>query len=107
MLVLAFALLAEAAPIAVTPVAVDPGKMNRDQIKAHNEGRPRADPDYIRCLRYAAPGSLIENKQTCRTNRQWAEADRRGNDAARDAADRMRGSEPPREQPDIKNAPGF
>lgn len=97
MFLVALMMLAEAAPIVVVPVAVDPATMSRDQIKAHNQALTRADPDYIRCQRYAAPGSLIENKQTCRTNRQWAEADRRGNDAARDAADRMRGSEPPAE----------
>lgn len=98
MLVLALVLLAEAAPLAVTPAAIDPARMSRDQIRAHNQALVRSDPNYIRCVRYAAPGSLIENKQTCRTNSQWVEADRRGNDAARDAADRMRGSEPPAEK---------
>lgn len=107
MFALALILLADAAPVSVTPVTIDPARMTREQIAAHNQSLTRRDPDYIRCVRYAAPGSLIDNKQTCRTNRAWADADRRGNDDARDAADRMRGVEPPREQPDIKNAPGF
>lgn len=74
MFALALILLADAAPVSVTPVTIDPARMTREQIAAHNQSLTRRDPDYIRCVRYAAPGSLIDNKQTCRTNRAWAEA---------------------------------
>lgn len=90
MLIIALTMLAQSGPVAATPVEIDPTQMSQAQIKAHNQPLARRDPEYIRCIRYAAPGSLIENKLKCRTNAQWVIANRKGEDNARDTVDAMR-----------------
>lgn len=64
--------------------------MKQSEIQAYNANLARDHPNYIRCVRYAAPGSLIENKRTCRTNAQWILANRTGEQNARDTAESMR-----------------
>jgi hypothetical protein len=79
------ALLAQAGAAEIIPAA-----MSRDQIKAHNAVLDKKDPNYIKCVRYAAPGSLIDNKVSCRTNAQWIQANKTGEQNARDTVDAMR-----------------
>ena len=51
--------------------AVAPGTMTPAEISAHNRALDRKHPDYIRCERGEATGSLIGTKRTCRTNARW------------------------------------
>ena len=78
---------AVATPAAVP--AIDPKKMSQKQIREHNKGRDVKDPQYIRCVKSAAIGSLVERNYSCRTNAQWAAADRTGNEEARAIQDQM------------------
>ncbi len=79
------------APTAVLAVAdmaePDPKKMSQSEIRAHNATLPRDHPYYIRCVRREEIGSLVKRNFSCRTNRQWANADQVGNDEARVIAD--------------------
>jgi hypothetical protein len=75
---------APAAPSELPPLDRDPRTMSQSEIRAFNTGRPRTDPDFIRCVRAEETGSLVRKTATCHTNAQWAEADRVGNQNARD-----------------------
>ncbi len=44
----------------------------------------KAHPDYIRCKSESVIGSRARRKKTCMSNRDWALASRRGNEASRD-----------------------
>lgn len=68
---------------------VDPKKMSQSEIRAHNAKLPRTHPNYIRCVRSAAPGSLVARGYSCRTVAQWDGADRAGNEEMRRVADAM------------------
>jgi hypothetical protein len=89
--ILAIALSASTAAAADGTAEIDPAGMSRDQIRAHNAKVPRDDPSYIRCVRFAGPGSLIENKLRCLTNAQWKQSNRAAEQNARDTAEAMRG----------------
>lgn len=85
-------LLTAAAPVVATPAApaeVNPKKMSQAQIRAHNATLQPTDPNYIRCVRSAPIGSLIARNFSCRTVAQWNNADRVGNDEARQISDEM------------------
>lgn len=71
------------------PAAVDPKKMSQAQIRAHNAKLQRTDPNYIRCVRSAAIGSLVSRNFSCRTVAQWEAADRAGNEEVRRVQDAM------------------
>ncbi|MEL7198943.1 MAG: hypothetical protein AAGL10_11575 [Pseudomonadota bacterium] len=43
----------------------------------------KSHPDYVRCKSEAVIGSRAKRKRTCMTNREWALAQRRGNEASR------------------------
>jgi hypothetical protein len=91
MSMLAAILVLSSAPAQAEPAVVTgPIVMKQSEIKAYNANLPRDHPNYIRCVRYAAPGSLVANKQTCRTNAQWVIANRIGEQNARDTAESMR-----------------
>ena len=57
--------------------AITPGTMTPAEISAHNRALDRKHPDYIRCERSEATGSLIGTKRTCRTNARWETLARR------------------------------
>ncbi|MFM6949581.1 MAG: hypothetical protein ACKOW1_01020 [Novosphingobium sp.] len=86
-------LLGTAGPAVVTSdpatAVVDPKKMSQAEIRAHNATLPRTHPNYIRCVRSAAIGSLVARNYSCRTVAQWDAADRAGNDEMRRVADAM------------------
>ncbi len=86
-------LLGTAGPAVVTSdpatEVVDPKKMSQAEIRAHNATLPRTHPNYIRCVRSAAIGSLVARNYSCRTVAQWDAADRAGNDEMRRVADAM------------------
>ena len=93
---LALLLTGTPAPSVVVPAtldpataAVDPKKMSQSQIRAHNATLPRTHPNYIRCVRSAAPGSLVARNFSCRTVAQWEAADRAGNEEMRRVQDAM------------------
>lgn len=64
-------LLGTAGPAVVTSdpatAVVDPKKMSQAEIRAHNATLPRTHPNYIRCVRSAAIGSLVARNYSCRT----------------------------------------
>lgn len=84
---------AAAAPVGGAAVALqaepDPKTMSASQIREHNSKLDRKHPDFIRCVKSASIGTLVARNVSCRTNRQWAIADRVGNDEARDIGDKM------------------
>lgn len=67
----------------------DPKAMTASQIREHNSKLDRKHPYFIRCVKSANTGTLVARNVSCRTNRQWAIADRVGNDEARDIGDKM------------------
>jgi hypothetical protein len=86
---LLIALAASAALTADLPAELpvlekDPRTMSQSEIRAFNAGRVRKDPDFIRCVRSDQTGSLARKTFSCRTNAQWADADRVGNQNARE-----------------------
>lgn len=85
-------LAAEAAVAATPPTLVepDPKAMTRSEIRAFNATIPRTHPYYIRCVRTTETGSLVKTLYSCRTNRQWSDADIKGNDSARETYDEIR-----------------
>lgn len=66
----------------------DPKVMTASQIREHNSRLTRQHPYFIRCVKSANVGSLVARSVSCRTNWQWAIADRSGNDEARDVGDK-------------------
>ena len=73
----------EAVP--VSNVEPDPKAMSRSEICAYNAVLDTTHPNYIRCVRSADIGSLVQRNVSCRTNRQWELANRIGNQNAREA----------------------
>ena len=86
-------LIALAADLSVAPAAVeiDPRKMSQSEIRAHNAGLARKDPNFIRCVSSEDTGSLVRRRVSCRTNAAWALADEIGNQDARDTYQAMQG----------------
>lgn len=74
---------------AAASVPVDPKKMSQAEIRAHNASLARTDPNYIRCVKSAAVGSLVARNFSCRTVAQWNQADRAGNEEARQLREEM------------------
>ena len=66
------------------PPARSPSQMSPGEIKAHNAGLESTDPNYIKCRKFEAMGSLVKKQRTCRTNEQWKEATALGNEGTRD-----------------------
>ena len=98
MFVVALMLLAETASVAVPaqlpakPLAEpDPKHMSAKEIRQFNEPLSRDHPYFIRCRVEPVTGSLAAVTRSCRTNAQWAQADRQGNDNARDTYQAMQG----------------
>ena len=91
---MSFALIALIAAEAVTAqpaiAAPDPKAMSHAEIRAFNAKVDRGHPYYIRCVKSEAIGSLVKRQVSCRTNEQWKEADRVGNDEVRDVMDHTR-----------------
>lgn len=84
------AVLGSAATVpAAEPQEPNPKTMSQSEIRAFNATLEKDHKFFIRCKKSAATGSFIERQFTCRTNEQWAEADVRGNDIARDIGERM------------------
>lgn len=75
--------------VATAQVEPDPKAMSASQIREHNSKLDRKHPYFIRCVKSANTGTLVARNVSCRTNRQWAIADRVGNDEARDIGDKM------------------
>jgi hypothetical protein len=91
---LLFALAAAAAepaalPVAPAPLLQNPRTMSQSEIRAYNTGREKSDPDFIRCVKREETGSLARKTFSCHTNAQWAQADRVGNQNARDTYEAM------------------
>jgi hypothetical protein len=94
----AIALLLSSGTTAAAPapeLISGPIKMTASEIRAYNAKLPRDHPNYIRCTKVEATGSLVKKNASCRTNQQWAAADEAGNREARDIADRMSGKATP------------
>lgn len=91
MLILILAAAAAAAPAvpALPTVEPDVTTMSPKDIKAFNMTVPATHPFHIRCHREIDTGSLVRATTTCKTNRQWAIVEQRGNDDARETNDRM------------------
>lgn len=88
---LALLLTAAAPEVAVAaPVSEpDPKAMTQKEIRAFNAKLDRKDPYYIRCVATTEIGTLAKRIYSCRTNRQWALADKTGNQNARDTVEAM------------------
>lgn len=87
-------LLAAAAPEAAAPAPApvsepDPKAMTQKEIRAFNAKLDRKHPAYIRCVASTEIGTLAKRNYSCRTNRQWALADKTGNQNARDTVEAM------------------
>lgn len=76
-------------PPADTMVEPDPKAMSQSEIRAFNAKLAKGHPHFIRCKRSAATGSLVAREFSCRTNAQWAAADNRGAQEARDVMEEM------------------
>ncbi len=79
------------APISQPLVEPDPKTMTQREIKAFNATIPNNHPFHIRCVRTVDTGSLVRGSYSCRTNHQWALADDKGNQNARDTFESMQG----------------
>ncbi len=80
----------EAAAPAPAPVSEpDPKAMTQREIRAFNASLDRKHPYYIRCVASTEIGTLSKRTYSCRTNRQWALADKTGNQNARDTVEAM------------------
>lgn len=67
----------------------NPKAMSQAEIRAFNASLDKGHKFYIRCKRSAATGSFVQRQLSCRTNEQWAAADVRGNQEARDIGEEM------------------
>jgi hypothetical protein len=87
----AIALVGSAAgATAATEVAEpNPKAMSQSEIRAFNATLDKAHKHYIRCKKSAPTGSFVQREFSCRTNEQWAAADVRGNQEARDIGEEM------------------
>ena len=79
----------EAAPAAPPVSEPDPKAMTQREIRAFNASLDRKHPYYIRCVASTEIGTLSKRTYSCRTNRQWALADKTGNQNARDTVEAM------------------
>lgn len=66
-----------------------PSTMTSKEIAAFNDGLDRAHPFYIKCRRIDEIGSLVKKARVCRTNQDWVQADKVGNQNARDTVEAM------------------
>ena len=85
-------LVAAEAAAATPPAAVDepnPKAMSQSEIRAFNAKLARTHPYYIRCVKSEEIGSLVKRHFSCRTNEQWAKADKIGNISARETVEAM------------------
>lgn len=67
----------------------NPKAMSQAEIRAFNATVDKTHRYFIRCKRSAATGSFVQREFSCRTNAQWAVADVRGNQEARDIGEEM------------------
>lgn len=67
----------------------NPKAMSQKEIREFNAALPRNHPFYIRCVKSDETGSIAKKLYSCRTNRQWEQADTTGNQNARDTMDAM------------------
>ena len=75
----------QAAPDPAPQVATDPNiEVVEEKPKKPEKITDKSHPDYVRCKSEAVIGSRARRKRTCMTNREWALASRRGNEATRD-----------------------
>lgn len=81
----------EAAAAAPQISEPDPKTMTQKEIRAFNAALDRKHPYYIRCVSSTEIGTLSKRVYSCRTNRQWALADKTGNQNARDTVEAMTG----------------
>lgn len=89
---IAFLSIALAAPAVAGDAQVlskAPSDMTPAEIKTHNAGLDRSDPNYITCRKTEVLGSLVEKKRVCRTTQMWKEANARGNEGTRDMIEGM------------------
>lgn len=86
----ALLILSNAPAQAEPELIAGPVVMKQSEIRAYNAKLSPDHPNYIKCVRYAPPGSLVANKRTCRTNAQWVIANRIGEQNARDTLESMR-----------------
>lgn len=86
----ALLILSNAPAQAEPELIAGPVVMKQSEIRAYNAKLSPDHPNYIKCVRYAAPGSLVASKRTCRTNAQWVIANRIGEQDARDTLETMR-----------------
>lgn len=70
-------------------VEPNPKTMSQREIRAFNSKLPRSHPYYIRCVASGEVGSLVKKSYSCRTNHQWALAEEKGNQNARDTMEQM------------------
>lgn len=76
-------------PVVEELVEPNPKGMTQKEIRAFNAKLDRKHPFYIRCVSTIEIGTLSKRQYSCRTNRQWALADRIGNENARETYDAM------------------
>lgn len=87
---LALLLASDGAAQAVAEVVEpNPKAMSRSEIRAFNAKLSRDHPYFIRCVAQEEVGSLVKKNYSCRTNQQWAQADKIGNQNARDTMEAM------------------
>jgi hypothetical protein len=70
-------------------VEPDPKTMSQKEIREFNAKVPRNHPYYIRCVSSDETGSIVKKLYSCRTNLQWALADKTGSQEARDTLEAM------------------
>lgn len=80
---------AQVMPVVEELVEPNPKGMTQKEIRAFNAKLDRKHPFYIRCVSTIEIGTLSKRQYSCRTNRQWALADRIGNENARETYDAM------------------
>jgi len=78
-----------AAPVAADVAEPNPKAMSQSEIRAFNAKLARTHPYYIRCVKTEDIGSLVKRRLSCRTNEQWAKADKIGNISARETVEAM------------------
>lgn len=80
MRIAAIALLAcLAAPVAA---------QDKPEVPVAPEVTDKSSPDYMRCRRIAATGSLARKEKVCKSNAEWERIAKAGNDSSREALER-------------------
>ena len=87
--VLSIALAGPAVAADSQPPTKPPSEMTPAEIKAHNAGLDRSDPNYISCRKTEVLGSLARKERVCRTTAKWKEAFALGNEGTRDMVEGM------------------